>query len=359
MKSELSNMAERTKQKPTQEPTSETEFNSCGECGGQLITSEKRSETYCSDCGAVVDANKIDHGPEWRSFDDSKKEPSRGVGSPITPQQHDWGLSTQISRNDFDYRGNQISSSEREKFSRLRKRQKWETGGRNQSRTLKNCLAEIIRMGTALGIPDNTVDMSCMLMRNIVSEDFMPGNSIESVSTAVLYANCRINNISRSLDEMAEVSRVSRKEFRQTYQHLLTELSLEIPPANPNEYIPRFCSNIGLPNEIEREAKKLSENYREETNTSGMAPTTIAASSIYAAGIKLNIIVPQKLIAEVSSKNKETIRTRYREVLVADSDVDMSNYLNDGRYRKHPVQIVRDLHDVETANWFDPEDPDK
>ena len=33
------------------------------ECGGRVTTNAV--ETICEDCGLVVDAQRIDHGPEW------------------------------------------------------------------------------------------------------------------------------------------------------------------------------------------------------------------------------------------------------------------------------------------------------
>jgi len=63
----------------------------CPDCDGQLRT--EAEETVCSDCGLVVDTDRIDHGPEWRSFDDSRTNPKR-TGAPLTEARHDRGLST-------------------------------------------------------------------------------------------------------------------------------------------------------------------------------------------------------------------------------------------------------------------------
>ncbi len=47
----------------------ETELNQCPECDGWVTTNA--IETVCEDCGLVIEANRIDHGPEWRAYDDS------------------------------------------------------------------------------------------------------------------------------------------------------------------------------------------------------------------------------------------------------------------------------------------------
>jgi len=41
----------------------------------------------------VIDEQRIDHGPEWRAYDDEECEQT---GAPLTAARHDRGLSTEI-----------------------------------------------------------------------------------------------------------------------------------------------------------------------------------------------------------------------------------------------------------------------
>ncbi|RLM50338.1 hypothetical protein DVK06_11895 [Halorubrum sp. Atlit-28R] len=52
----------------------------CPECDGR--TRVEDAERVCADCGLVVEADRIDHGPEWRSFDDEDTDPKR-TGAPL------------------------------------------------------------------------------------------------------------------------------------------------------------------------------------------------------------------------------------------------------------------------------------
>jgi transcription initiation factor TFIIB len=67
----------------------------CPECGGSVVADGH--ETVCRDCGLVVDADRVDRGPEWRSFADDDGQPER-TGAPLTTSRHDRGLSTEIGR---------------------------------------------------------------------------------------------------------------------------------------------------------------------------------------------------------------------------------------------------------------------
>jgi len=51
----------------------------------------------------------------------------------------------------------------------------------------------------------------------------------------------------RSLDELTGVSRVDKDEIARTYRYIARELSLEIKPADPEQYVPRFASDLGSP----------------------------------------------------------------------------------------------------------------
>jgi transcription initiation factor TFIIB len=46
----------------------------------------------------VVSEDRIDRGPEWRSFADDDTNPER-TGAPLTRSRHDRGLSTEIGRS--------------------------------------------------------------------------------------------------------------------------------------------------------------------------------------------------------------------------------------------------------------------
>lgn len=48
----------------------ESNANQCPECDGRVTTNAV--ETACEDCGLVIDEQRIDHGPEWRAYDDEE-----------------------------------------------------------------------------------------------------------------------------------------------------------------------------------------------------------------------------------------------------------------------------------------------
>ena len=308
----------------TQENTSEVEHTeeadeqtACPECDGRLQTDTEHGEVVCSDCGLVVEEDSIDRGPEWRAFDANERDNKSRVGAPTTKMMHDKGLSTNIGWQDKDAYGNSLSSRQRQKMQRLRT---WNERFRtrdSKERNLKQALGEIDRMASALGLPENVRETASVIYRRALDENLLPGRSIEGVATAAVYAAARQANVPRSLDEISVVSRVERMELTRTYRYIVRELNLEIAPADPESYIPRFASDLDLSDEVERRARELVDHGRDAGLLSGKSPVGLAAAAVYAAALLCNEKVTQSEVSEVASISEVTIRNRYKELLEA------------------------------------------
>jgi transcription initiation factor TFIIB len=287
----------------------------CPECGGRLQSDVEHGETICEECGLVVDENEIDRGPEWRAFNSSEKDEKSRVGAPTTKMMHDEGLSTNIGWQDRDAYGNTLSASQREKMQRLRT---WNERFRtrdSKERNLKQALGEIDRMASALGLPENVRETASVVYRRALSEDLLPGRSIEGVATASLYAAARQTGTPRSIDEVANVSRIDEMEFKRTYRYIVRELNLEIQPADPEQYVGRFASELGISDEAEQRARELLRTAKENGIHSGKSPVGLAAAAVYAAPLLCNEGITQSEVSDVTDISEVTIRNRYKELL--------------------------------------------
>jgi transcription initiation factor TFIIB len=267
--------------------------------------------------GLILEDEQIDHGPEWRSFTQTERDEKSRVGAPMTEMVHDRGLTTTIGWQNKDASGRSISSEKRTQMHRLRK---WQNRIRTQDakeRNLQHALGEIDRMASGLGVPDATREMASVIYRRALSEDLLRGRSIEAVATAALYAACRQENIPRSLSEITPVSRVNRKEVARTYRYISKELGLEIEPADPKQYVPRFTSKLDVSPEVEQKAKEVIDVSTEAGLLSGKSPTGFAAAAIYAASLLCNEKVTQCTVADAANVTEVTIRTRYQEQIEA------------------------------------------
>jgi transcription initiation factor TFIIB len=291
----------------------------CPDCDGALTRDAARGETVCDDCGLVVEADEIDHGPEWRAFDSAERDQKSRVGAPTTKMMHDDGLSTNIGWQDKDANGNALSASQREKIQRLRTwNERFRTRDHSE-RNLKQALGEIDRMGSALGVPESARETASVIYRRALDEGLLPGRSIEGIATAALYAAVRQANLPQTIDDMVLVSRVDEQEFTRAYRYINRELALQIGPPDPADYLTKFVSEVGASDELARRARELLETGKAANVHSGKSPVGLAAAAIYAAGLLVNEELTQDTVSEATDVSTVTIRDRYRELLEATS----------------------------------------
>jgi transcription initiation factor TFIIB len=318
----MSNTNTRTRTSESEQKEEGTSVN-CPECSGRLVVDDEHGETICEDCGLVVEEDSVDRGPEWRAFDAKEKDEKSRVGAPTTNMMHDKGLSTNIDWRDKDAYGNALGAKQRKKMQRLRK---WNERFRtrdSKERNLKQALGEIDRMASALGLPENVRETASVIYRRALEENLLPGRSIEGVSTAAVYASARQAGVPRSLDEISEVSRVEKSEIARTYRYVVRELGLEVRPADPESYVPRFASSLDLSEESERRARELLQNAKQQGVHSGKSPVGLAAAA-YAAALLTNEKTTQAAVSEVADISEVTIRNRYHELLEAEQDIPIA-----------------------------------
>jgi transcription initiation factor TFIIB len=283
----------------------ESSANQCPECDGRVTTNAV--ETICEDCGLVIDEQRIDHGPEWRAYDDEKCE---RTGAPLTTARHDRGLSTEIGRG-TDAKGNEISGQKRRRLARMRREQ---TRGRWRSKAERNLahgLCEVRRLTSALELSHSVRDQASQLFRSAQNEDLLRGRSIEAIAAASVYGACRCNGLSRLVDDVSEVARVAESRATNAYKTLNEELGLPAEPVSPSMFVPRLASDLECPDEIRQRARTLAEQAEERGVTIGVHPAGFAAACLYKAGREEGRWLTQRDVAESGDVTSTTVRTHH------------------------------------------------
>ena len=293
----------------------EKDMVECPECGNRNIVHDyERAELICENCGLVLDKDIVDRGPEWRAFDHDQRLKRSRVGAPMTYTIHDKGLSTMIDWRNKDSYGKSISSRNRAQLYRLRKWQRRIRLSNATERNLAFALSELERTASALSLPKNVRETAAVIYRKAVEKNLIRGRSIEGVAAASLYAACRQYKVPRTLDEIGEVSRVSRKEIGRTYRFISRELLLKLVPTSPIDYVPRFCSGLNLKGDVQSKAVEILRQASKKELTSGRGPTGVAAAAIYIASILCGERRTQREVADVAGVTEVTIRNRYKEL---------------------------------------------
>ena len=273
-----------------------------------------RGELVCGECGLVAEDCFFDTGPEWRSFDAGEKKDRTRTGAPLTPLIHDRGLTTTIGWENVDAHGKNLTPRRRAQIYRLRKWQRRIRVSDAMERNLAFALSELDRMASHLGLPRNVRESAAVIYRRAVEKHLIRGRSVEGVVAAALYAACREINVPRTLDEIAEVSRVSKKEIGRSYRSIVRRLLLHLRPTAPADYVARFGSELGLSGETQAKALELIRKFERREGTSGVAPHGVAAAAIYIAGKLMEEPRTEEEVADAAGITSVTVRNRKRQM---------------------------------------------
>ena len=134
------------------------------------------------------------------------------------------------------------------------------------------------------------------------------------MAAASVYGACRCNGRSRTLDDVTDPARIERQRVRNAYKTLNTELGLPAQPVTPSAFVPRFASELDVPNQIWQRARRLAEDSESTGVTTGVRPSGFAAACLYKAGCEEGRLLTQLEVAEVANMSIVTVRT-HRDAL--------------------------------------------
>lgn len=187
---------------------------------------------------------------------------------------------------------------------------------RRAERNLAFALSELDRMAAQLRLPRHLKEVAASLYRKAVMKKLIRGRSIEGMVSAALYAACRMEGIPRTLDEIASVSKVSKKEIGRSYRFMARGgLGLNLRPTSPIEYVDRFGDALGVSARTKKRAKEILNEAIKRGITSGKGPTGLAAAALYIAALLEGEKKTQREVAEVAHVTEVTVRNRYKELV--------------------------------------------
>ncbi len=288
----------------------------CPECGAtRLMNDTDQGELVCMNCGYVIDDKITNLGPEWRAFDDEQKAKRTRVGAPLTYTIHDKGLSTLIDWHNRDLFGKDFKLSQATQVFTLRKWQRRVRVADAAERNLASALSEMSKISSTLNLPKNILETAAVLYRKAVKKKLIRGRSIQGVAAAAIYMSCRKCNVTRTLDEIAQATSVSKKEIGRCYRFLAKELDEFIPPIFPSNYISKISNHLSIKGKAEMIAAEILDAASSLRLTSGRGPTGIAAAATYIASVLAGEKRTQREVAMAANVTEVTIRNRYRELM--------------------------------------------
>lgn len=287
----------------------------CPECNeSKFVTDRDSGELVCFQCGLVLKDVMLDQNAEWRAYTQAEVRAKARAGPPISYSYYDKGLSTTFQTN-REYNGKRLSPKTQLKMTRLRK---WDYRTKVHAsidRNLSQAMTELEILADKLHIPKSVKDEAALTYRKALDAGLVRGRSIASIVAAAIYAACRFTETPRKITEIVKASSKNRKEITRCYRLIVKKLDLKMPIINPQIYISKIASKVGLDQKIEFKAMEIIRKAKKIKATSGKGPAGIAAAALYIASLDNTKKITQKHLADAAEVTEVTVRNRYKELI--------------------------------------------
>jgi len=253
-------------------------------------------------------------GPEYTTHDLSEFMTKTRTGAGQSLAMFDMGLPTMIDSTNKDAAGNSLSSHMKSTFYRLRV---WDNRSKSKltNRSSRHAFLTLNKLKTELGIPDGVIEKAAYLYRKAVISKITRGRSSTSMICATLYAACRETDTPRTLNDIAHVGNITRKDLSKSYRNLIKTLDLRPKPYDSSEFITRISSEVGISEKTRRDALDLLSKAVEKEMSAGKNPMGLAAAVLYLSCMKNNERKNQTDIAHAAGITNVTIRNRVRSLI--------------------------------------------
>lgn len=153
----------------------------------------------------------------------------------------------------------------------------------SSDRALLNAFREINGMADHINLPKTIVDRANTLFKQVHDGKNLKGRANDAIASACLYIACRQEGVPRTFKEICAVSKISKKEIGRCFKLILKALETSVDLITTGDFMSRFCSNLGLPNMVQRAATHIARKAVEIDIVPGRSPISVAAAAIYMA----------------------------------------------------------------------------
>ena len=289
------------------------EFNDqCMECGCDDIVVIS-GEAVCRGCGAI-NHTIIDSNAEWRFYgsEDSKYSDPTRCGLPTNELLPQSSLGSTIG----------FKPGESFEMRKIRNYHLWNAMPYRE-RALYNVFESIQIRAINNGIPLCIIDEAKNLYKKISDIQINRGSNRHGIIASCIYKACILQGSPRSAKEIATIFKLNTRHMTKGCKKFDEIMNMNnsntfivcTPSTNSCDFIQRFCSKLGLGENVVNICKHVCEKADEYNLVSKCIPPSIAAGSIFLVCNILNINISKKEISTTCKISEVTISKCYKSLL--------------------------------------------
>ena len=253
----------------------------CPECSTKEIKNEGDGIMSCQKCDLIFDS-----GPQW-----TKYNPKDQTTQTVTKENE--GISSKT----------------------ILKWQKETRTGNLASRSILLASEEIERISNEIKVSDSIKESALEIFSSSSKAGLVRGRSSEKVAAAAIYTACRMANLPRTLDEVADKTNLNRNELSRLHRLITRKLKLKINITNTVNLLPRFSEKLALNRNIEIYAQDIINTVENSDYRQGISPAALLGAALYLSCKKNKIRRSQLEIAKAVGTSEVTLRNRAKEII--------------------------------------------
>ena len=259
----------------------------CPECDGQVISED--CEAVCADCGLVVTIDALERKPGLKSHaPDNTSRKGEWAVEPTTELRVDKGLHTTFFLT-ADGKGNALTSKQKEKMGRLRRRHKRFQMDSKRDNRLNEGFRDIGMIGANLGIPEH-VQTDASRFLEAAKAERLPGGRMawEALAAGAVLLTARRAGIDRTPTDVARYAKAPEERVCAAARKIRLQTDVEAPVVRERA-VDRVVAalgdavDVGTGIELVRIADRLMRVADSEPIGPGTPRMSVAGAAVYAA----------------------------------------------------------------------------
>lgn len=193
-----------------------------------------------------------------------------------------------------------------------------------KNKKLKRALTYLNELIRVLKPPTSVQETAAKLVRQAISGKNFKESTSRRVVIASLYLAYKLSGIPVSPKKFSSELGISLSDLWEGVRKIRESSDVKVDPEkyDPRPYVSVIVNKLGLPPIVEYYANKILSLIKEEGFVSGKSPASLAAASVYLAGIVTNNKRNQLDIGQVLGLTDVAIRNAYNAIL-QEVDIDV------------------------------------
>lgn len=298
------------------EELSELWMYRCQDCRSFLVLMEDGFPTCINPKCSRIYKNVLDYSPEWRFFntgDKNASDPTR-CGNPINPLLMESSLGCKvICDNKSSY-----------EMKKIRKWTEWQSTS-HKEKSLYEEFQFITTMAQNSGIPKIFIDYAMIIHKDISEQKMFRGVNRDGIKAASIYISCRINGCPRTAHEIAEIFMLDKPSATSGCSKAINILNniernmdptqkSELKATTPSSFIERFCSRLGMNQELSLLAKFIANKVEKMDLLDDNTPQSCAAGIIFFISQSCLLDIGKTDIKHITGVSQVTITKCYHKL---------------------------------------------